>query len=308
MNILVTGGAGFIASHVADALIAEGHAVVVVDNLTSGRRQNVNPAAVFYPTDIRSAEIGGIMKRHAIDAVIHHAAQMDIRKSVADPCYDASVNILGSLNLLESCRQTGVKRFMFASTGGAVYGEQERFPADESHPTNPMSPYGIAKLAVEKYLWYYHRIHGLHYNALRYANVYGPRQNPEGEAGVIAIFASRMFAGEQPVINGPGTQTRDYVYVGDVVRANLAVLRHDQAGAFNVGTGVETDVNRLFHLIREYTGSKCREIHGPAKQGEQERSVLDTGKIQRVLGWRQKVSLEEGLRLTVESFRPSDPR
>jgi UDP-glucose 4-epimerase len=303
MNILVTGGAGFIASHVADACCSAGHRVSIVDDLSMGRMENVNPAAEFHKLDIRSAAVIDLFRKQHFDIVIHHAAQMDIRKSVDDPAFDASVNILGSINLLECCRITGVQKFIFASSGGAVYGEQERFPADESHATNPCSPYGIAKLAVEKYLYYYKDVYGIRYIGLRYANVYGPRQNPQGEAGVVAIFGSRMLEGTSLTINGDGTQTRDYVFVDDVVAANMAVLNYGTSAVFNVGTGIETDVNTLFHLLNSLTGGKAREQHGPAKKGEQQRSVLDTSRLSSLFGWKPGVQLEEGLKRTVEFFR-----
>lgn len=303
MKILVTGGAGFIASHVADACIAVGHDVVVVDNLSMGKRENVNPKAKFFQMDIRDKAICKIFNDERFDAVIHHAAQMDVRKSVEDPQFDASVNIIGTINLLECCKATGVQKFLFASTGGAIYGEQEYFPADEAHPVRPVSPYGISKLAIEKYLFYYNIEFKVQYIALRYANVYGPRQNPHGEAGVVAIFTKKMLAGDQPIINGDGKQTRDYVYVDDVVRANIFALTHDQSDVFNVGTGIETDVNQLFRSLNTLTGSRCKELHGAAKKGEQQRSVLECSRIQKTFGWKPTVSLEEGLKRTVEFFR-----
>jgi UDP-glucose 4-epimerase len=302
LKILITGGAGFIASHVADACINAGHSVVIVDDLSSGILENVNSKAKFIKIDIRDAGIKEIFEREKFDAVIHHAAQMDVRKSVDDPKFDATVNIVGSINLLESAKNYGVPKFIFASTGGAIYGEQDYFPADEQHPVRPMSPYGIAKLAVEKYLFYYNAVFGLQYVALRYANVYGPRQNPHGEAGVVAIFASKMLDGKQPVINGSGTQTRDYVFVSDVVRANLLALNFSQSDIFNVGTSIESDVNTLFHHIRELSGSKCKDLHADAKKGEQLRSVLEIKKINQILGWTPSISLKDGLNLTVEYF------
>jgi UDP-glucose 4-epimerase len=303
MKILVTGGAGFIASHVADACIAGGNTVVIVDDLSMGKMANVNPKARFEKTDIRDESLGDLFRAEKFDVVIHHAAQMDVRKSVEDPAFDASVNILGTLNVLENCRKTGVKKFIFASTGGAIYGEQDYFPADEKHPARPISPYGIAKLAVEKYLHYYDKIHGLRYVSLRYGNVYGPRQNPHGEAGVIAIFTQKLLAGAQPVINGDGLQTRDYVYVADVVAANMFALAHQGSGVFNVGTGTETDVVTLFRSLNELTGAACRETHGPAKKGEQTRSVIDAGLLIRTAGWKASTNLRDGLRKTVEYFR-----
>lgn len=303
MKILVTGGAGFIASHVADAYIRDGHAVVVMDDLSTGRRENVNPGAQFIQMDIRDEKVRGVFEKERFDVVNHHAAQMDVRKSVADPLYDASINISGSLNLLENCRAFGVKKFLFASTGGAIYGEQDYFPADERHPVRPLSPYGISKLSIEKYLFFYERAHGLSHVILRYANVYGPRQNPHGEAGVVAIFTTRMLEAKQPVINGDGRQTRDYVYVGDVVTANVQALSQKGSDIFNIGTGVETDVNTLFAQLRKLTNSSCRDDHGPAKKGEQQRSVLDSLKAREILGWKPRTDLRTGLEQTVGYFR-----
>jgi len=300
VNILVTGGAGFIGSHIADGLIAEGHSVTIVDDLSMGKKENLNADAEFFQLDIRSDRLGNIFKDDQFDAVVHQAAQMDVRKSVDDPLFDASVNIGGTLNLLESCRDHGVNKFIFASTGGAIYGEQEYFPADEIHPARPMSPYGIAKLSSEKYLSYYFIVHGIQYVSLRYANVYGPRQNPHGEAGVVAIFTNKMLAGEHPLINGDGKQTRDYVYVSDVVKANLLALTYDKPGIFNVGTGIETDVNTLFKSLRELTHSKCEEKHGPPKAGEQSRSAVDSSSLGQAFGWKPGTTLQEGLPKTVE--------
>jgi UDP-glucose 4-epimerase len=304
LNILVTGGAGFIGSHVVDEYIRLGHRVAIIDNLSTGRRININPSATLYEVDIRDAgEVQRIFERERFDLLNHHAAQMDVRRSVEDPVYDASVNILGALTLLECCVRTGVPRVIFASSGGAIYGEQEYFPADESHPTRPISPYGVAKLTTEQYLFYYQYVHGIESVSLRYANIYGPRQNPEGEAGVVAIFATRFLSQQQPVINGDGLQTRDYVYVSDVVRANVLALNCPGSQVFNIATGVETDVNQLFMYLKVATGSSAEERHGPAKKGEQRRSVLSSKKIETMLGWRPIVSIEEGLRQTVEYFR-----
>ena len=303
MRILVTGGAGFIGSHIAEAFVREGHEVSIVDDLSSGREEQVPQGARFYRLDIRSPELRAVFATEKPEVLCHHAAQMDVRRSVADPGYDASVNILGLLNLMELGRQYGLRRVLFASTGGAIYGEQEVFPCPETHPTEPVSPYGVAKLASERYLHFYSVQYGISWVGLRYANVYGPRQNPHGEAGVVAIFTEKLLRGEQPVIHGDGLQTRDYVYVGDLVRANLLALESDYCGPLNLGTGKETDVNTLFHLLCELTGVTLPERHGPAKPGEQRRSCIDSGLAERVLGWRPEVELSEGLRRTVEFFR-----
>jgi UDP-glucose 4-epimerase len=303
MRILVTGGAGFIASHVTDAFVAGGHQVAVVDDLSSGKRENLNPRATVYQLDVQDPAIADVFRREQPEALCHHAAQMDVRRSVADPVFDARVNILGLLNLLENGRHHGLKRVLFSSTGGAIYGEQDVFPCPETHKTEPLSPYGVAKLASERYLFFYSVTYGISYAALRYANVYGPRQNPHGEAGVIAIFTEKLLRGEQPVVNGDGKQTRDYVYVGDLVRANLAALTAEFSGAVNLGTGIETDVNTLFHHLCTLCGATAPERHGPAKPGEQQRSVIDNALAGRVLGWRPQVRLEDGLLETVEFFR-----
>jgi UDP-glucose 4-epimerase len=304
MKILVTGGAGFIASHIVDAYLQRGHDVSILDNLSTGRKKNINPRATFHEADLRDADsVRDIFGKGRFDVVNHHAAQMDVRRSVADPVYDASVNIIGVLTILEAAVKTGVRRVLFASSGGAIYGEQDYFPADERHPTRPISPYGVSKLSTEAYLFYYGAVHGLASTCLRYANVYGPRQNPEGEAGVVAIFTTKMLKGEQPLINGEGTQTRDYVFVEDIVRANVLALEAKGSGVYNVGTGIETDVNYLFREIKAATGSSCAEKHAEGKKGEQMRSVLDHGKIRKELGWTPSVTIAEGLRLTVAAFR-----
>jgi UDP-glucose 4-epimerase len=303
LNILATGGAGFIGSHVVDACINEGHYVVVIDDCSTGRRENVNPGAEFIQLDIRSGRVGNVFEDTPFDAVIHHAAQMDVRKSVADPLSDAGVNILGTLNLLANCAAHRVGRFIFASTGGAIYGEQVSFPADENHPLNPVSPYGVSKLAAEKYLHYFQTAGAVKCLSLRYGNVYGPRQNPDGEAGVIAIFAKKLLAGTQPLIHGDGKQTRDYVYVDDVVKSVLLALPSTTTGAFNIGTGTETTVNQVFAILRELTGSEFKETHGPAKAGEQRRSVLECSAAKRALGWTPQTPLKDGLARTVEFFR-----
>ena len=307
MQILVTGGAGFIGSHVVDAYIDAGHSVVVVDDLSTGRRENVNPKAHFFHIDIRSNELASIFEMYPIEIINHHAAQMDVRKSVADPQFDASINIVGMLNLMENAVRSRVKKVIFASTGGAIYGEQDYFPADEDHATRPLSPYGIAKLATEKYLYYYKEVHGLSSVILRYANIYGPRQNPHGEAGVVAIFSDKLLRDEQPMINGDGHQTRDYVFIGDVVKANVLALTVQNSEIFNIGTGIETDVNTLYASIQVALGTHKPEVHTQAKKGEQLRSVISSKKIERLLGWKPSVTIDDGLVTTVEFFRSRKP-
>lgn len=303
MKILVTGGAGFIGSHLVDGFLNAGHDVVIVDNLKMGRMENVNPEAKFYLMDIKAKELEKVFQMEKPDIICHHAAQMDVRMSVADPIFDAETNILGTLNLLQLGTRFGVKKVLFASTGGAAYGEQEIFPCDETHPTNPLSPYGITKLTTEKYLFYYEHEFGLSYVVLRYSNVYGPRQNPLGEAGVVAIFTHKLLSGEQPIINGDGKQTRDYVYVGDVVRANLKALTFNKNEIFNIGTGIETDVNNIFQLLNKLTKKNVEENHGPAKKGEQRKSVISFQKAEKMLEWKPEIDLEEGLKRTVKFFQ-----
>lgn len=293
MNVLVTGGAGFIGSNVVDLLISEGHGVCIIDDLSSGRRGYVNDNAYFYEIDI-SDDVGKIVKDEGIECVIHHAAQIQVRKSIEDPVFDAKVNIQGSLNLLESCRD--VKKFIFASTGGAIYGEPEYLPTDESQPEKPLSPYGVSKLAFEKYLHVYDEIYGLDYVSLRYGNVYGPRQDPHGEAGVVAIFANKMLKGESPTINGDGKQTRDFVYVEDVAKSNLLALKKSgKEKVINIGTGKETSVNEVFETIQKSLGTDIEPVHGPPIKGEVEKSCLDVQRAKKELGWQAEVSLEEGI-------------
>jgi len=308
MKILVTGGAGFIGSHVVDAYMGAGHEVVVIDDLSSGRAENVNPKARLVRLDIRDPAARHVVVQERPDVLNHHAAQMDVRRSVADPIFDADVNVLGFINLLEGARAVGVKRLLFASSGGAVYGEQENLPATEKHNTAPVSPYGVSKRAGEDYLFYYYVNYGMPYVAMRYANVYGPRQDPHGEAGVVAIFAERLLSGARPIINGDGTQTRDYVFVGDVAAANLAALDGSFVGPVNIGTGIETDVNSLFRLLSQAAGSTARAVHGPAKPGEQRRSVVDPGLARQVLGWMPRVRLEDGLGQVMAFFGGRGPQ
>jgi len=303
MKVLVTGGAGFIGSHLVDRLILEGHEAVVVDNLVTGKRRNINRAARFYKMDVQSWRLERIFRNERPNVVMHLAAQMDVRKSVEDPMFDAQVNVLGTLNVLQQAVKHGVRKVIFSSSGGAIYGEQETYPAPESHVLKPLSPYGLSKLCGEQYLSYFQRVSGLQAVSLRYANVYGPRQDPEGEAGVVAIFIQKMLNNEQAVINGNGRQTRDFVFVEDVVEANLAMMGQETQGTYNVGTGVETSINDLFRILVQHTGSTCKEMHGPAKKGEQARSVIDCTKLRQEVSWEPKADLSEGLKKTVEYFR-----
>jgi UDP-glucose 4-epimerase len=303
LKVLVTGGAGFIGSNVADGLISEGYETVIVDDLSNGHQENIPQKAKFYRADIRESGLEEVFKKERPDTVIHNAAQLSVRISVEDPLKDAGINIIGGLNLIEISRRYGVKKIIFASSGGTIYGEQEKFPADESHPEKPVSPYGVAKLSTEHYLYCYYRIYGLEYISLRYANIYGPRQDPYGEAGVVAIFSKRILEGRPPIINGDGLQTRDYTYVGDVVRVNLAAVKSDFVGPVNIGTGVETDVVTLFNILKSVSGKDVEAEQGPPKSGEQRRSVLDCSLAEKVFGWKPEVSIEEGLKLTYDWFK-----
>jgi UDP-glucose 4-epimerase len=304
MNILVTGGAGFIGSHMAARHIADGHRIVVVDNLSTGRREKVPAGARFVEADVADADLEPVLREEKIDAVSHHAAQIDVRHSVSDPLDDARSNVLGSLAVFEACRRAGVRRVLFASTGGALYGEpQGGRPAREDHPTDPVSPYGCAKLSIEKYLHYYSVIHGFEVRVLRYANVYGPGQNGMGEAGVVAIFAEAILDGRTPKIRGDGEQTRDYVFVGDVVEAAARALESGRSGTWNVGTGVETSVNRLFELIARALDYRKPPERVPLPPGEQRRSVLDGSGARREFGLPEWTPLERGIEVTAEAFR-----
>lgn len=313
MRILVTGGAGFLGSHIVDGLLAEGHEVTVVDNLSTGKRENLNTKAEFYEMDICNSDLERVFQEGKFDYVDHHAAQIDVRHSVADPVFDARVNILGLLNLLENCRKYSLKGFVIASSGGVVYGEPQKLPVPEKYPKGPQSPYGVSKLASEFYLNYYAQVMGLPYITLRYGNVFGPRQDPLGEAGVIAIFGLKMLKGEIPTIFGNGEQLRDYVYVGDVVQANLRAIEHLQKGfscysaggcainnfAYNIGTGKGTSVNELFALLKNTICFKGDPLYGPERTGELKRIYLDISKAREELGWQPEMGLYEGLQLTV---------
>lgn len=305
MKVLVTGGAGFIASHIVDAYVARGDEVTVVDNLSSGRRENVNPKAHLQVADLRQPATIDSLRGRNFDIVNHHAAQIDVRVSVADPAADAELNIVATLRLFEAMRAEGVKKIIFASSGGATYGEPLYAPQDEKHPTRPVSPYGCAKLAIDQYLFFYKTVYGLKSVSLRYGNVYGPRQRKDGEAGVVAIFGGAMLEGQTPRINGDGRQTRDYVFVHDVVRANMAASERDLEGVYNVGTGVETSVNELYDELRRAIGFDRDAEHGPAKPGEQMRSVLDAAKLRTEGGLPSFVTLRDGFAETVAWLRMS---
>jgi UDP-glucose 4-epimerase len=309
MNTLVTGGAGFVGSHVVDRLLAAGDRVDIVDDLSTGRAALVPPDARLHVLDIRSERLAAVLAAVRPEVVVHLAAQMDVRRSVADPLFDASVNVLGTLNLLECCRKVSVRRVVFASSGGAIYGDTDLIPTPEDHPERPASPYGVAKLAGERYLAVWTTLTGATAFALRYANVYGPRQNPRGEAGVVAIFSARMLDGQPCVVNGDGEQTRDYVYVEDVAEATVrAVRRADLDGVANVGTGRETTVNQLYRCLATVAGITAPPRHGPAKAGEQRRSALDVARAATVLGWTPRTSLEDGLGRTFAHFRAGAAR
>jgi len=311
MKILVTGGAGFVGSHLVDRLIKENHKVVVIDNLSTGRKINLNKKAKFYKIDICSPRISEIFKKEKPQIIFHYAAQIDVRKSVENPIEDAKINILGSLNIIQSFYKLisnihypiSKAKFIFASTGGAIYGDADVIPTPENYPAKPLTPYGITKLSIEKYLDYYYKIFGLPFISLRLANVYGPRQNSKGEAGVVAIFIDKMLTDKQPIINGSGQQTRDFVYVSDVIEVNILAMKKNKVGVFNIGTAKETDINTIFRKLKKMTNSKCRKVHGLAKFAEQKRSCLDFQKAKKELGWKPKYSLEKGLETTINWFR-----
>jgi len=304
LKVLITGGAGFIGSNVADGLLEKSYEVIIIDDLSNGKKENIPEQAKFYKCDIRDKKIHSILKSEKPDIVIHNAAQLSVRISVENPLMDADINIIGGLNVINACNAYNVKKIIFASSGGTVYGEQKYFPADEKHPTNPISPYGVAKLATENYLYYFYKTYGLKYISLRYGNIYGPRQDPYGEAGVVAIFSSKILKGKNPTINGDGLQTRDYVYVGDAVSANLKAIESNFVGPLNIGTAKETNVVELFKILKEVSGKDdIEEVHGPPKEGEQRRCQLSYELAKKVLGWQPEVSIEEGLKLTYNWFK-----
>ena len=303
MNILVTGGAGFIGSHIVNTYIEAGHCVTVIDNLSSGRLQFLNPKAKFYEIDNLDPKITEVLKSEKINAINHHAAQIAVSESLSNPLFDANSNIIGTLQLLQCAVSLDIEKFIFASTGGAIYGEQIYFPANEDHPCQPLSPYGISKLSAENYLKFYNEKFGLSTTVLRYSNVFGPHQNPHGEAGVVAIFCERLMKDQKPVICGDGEQTRDFISVRDIAQANLIALDHSCTGKFNVATGNETSINSLAECLLRVSGKKISADHGSARQGDQSRSVIDYKNFHDGFGWQPKVSLEQGLVETYNFFK-----
>ena len=304
MRILVTGGAGFIGSNVVDGLLARGHEVAVFDDLSSGRREFVDPRATLFEGDLaRPEDVERCIAEFRPEVVDHHAAQIDVRKSVSDPIHDARTNVLGSIGLLQSCSRHAVRKVIYASTGGALYGEGRQLPATEDHPVNPEAPYGISKHTVEHYLYLWKLLHGLDYTVLRYPNVYGPRQNPHGEAGVNAIFIGMMLHGERPRIFGTGEQVRDYVFVGDIVAANLLALDRGAGQMLNIGTGVGTSVLDIVRTINEVLGTRIEPILEAARAGEIQRIYLDASRAKAELGWVPTVSFREGLKRTIDWHR-----
>ena len=303
MKVLVTGGAGFIGSHIVDAMINEGHEVVIADNLSTGQRQNINPKARFYEVNICDPALERVFKLENPQIVCHQAAQTVISRSVSEPIFDANVNILGSLNLISSCLRYGVKKVIYASSGGAVYGEPKYLPVDEKHPVDPLSQYGASKHTVEHYLHLYWLQHGLEYVSLRYPNVCGPRQNPSGEAGVVAIFTGQMLRGERPTIFGKGDKTRDYTYVSDIARANVLAMSAGKIGIYNLGTGVETSDQQIFDMIAQNVGYKEAPDYAPVRKGEIYRICLNFSRAQAEFGWQPLVSLKEGLAQTVAFYK-----
>ena len=304
MKILITGGAGFIGSSIAESYIFAGHEVGVVDDLSAGKRENLPASARFFFGDIGdNAFLENVFEEMRPDVVSHHAAQMDIRRSLREPQFDANINIIGSLSVLERCVRFGVEKLIFASSGGAIYGEPGTLPATEATAGMPISHYGVSKLAVERYLHAYHRLYGLRYCALRYANVYGPRQNPHGEAGVVAIFAGQMLRGETCTIFGDGSKTRDYIFIEDVVRANLLALNRGECQVFNIGRGIQVSDAEMFETIRRAVGIANQPRFAPHRRGEVQHICLDSSSASRVFGWEPEVGLSEGIGKTIAHIR-----
>ena len=303
MKVLVTGGAGFIGSHVVDKMLEAGHDVVIVDNLSTGRKENLNPNAKFYQVDIRSPELREVFEKERPEVISHHAAQIDVRKSVNDPLFDADVNILGSIKLAQLAVEFNTRKIIYISSGGAVYGEPVYLPCDEEHPVKPLCPYGASKYAFEMYLYLFNQNFDLDYTIIRYPNVYGPRQDPLGEAGVVAIFTGQMLDDEQVTIYGTGEQVRDYVFVADCAAANVLALNKGSKGTFNIGSGVGTTVNQIFTFLKKITNYQKEPIYAPPRLGETFKIFLDATKAKKHLGWSQTIDLEEGLKRTVDFIR-----
>ena len=304
MNILVTGGAGFIGSHIADVFIGKGAKVIIIDNLSTGRKENINKKAKFYKMDICSPSVEQVFMREKIDIVNHHAAQINVMEAVKDPVFDARINIVGSLNILENCVKYKVKKIIFASSGGAIYGEgNDTLPFNEFNQPLPISPYGISKFTVEQYLKYYQELYNLNYTILRYSNVYGERQNPEGEAGVISIFTLRMLKGINPIIYGDGKQLRDYVYVGDVVRANLLAINKGTNQILNIGTGIPTSVNVLYKKLKKIIKFSGRPRYESCRKGEILKNYLNISKARKILKWTPEINLEQGLKSCLDYYK-----
>jgi len=306
MKVLVTGGAGFIGSNVVDLFIKNGHDVVIVDDLSTGRRANINSRAKFYEMDIRDPGMREIFASERPEIVDHHAAQIDVRRSVSDPRFDADVNLLGSIQLAELAHEFGVRKFIYISSGGAIYGEPVYLPCDEAHPVQPLAPYGASKYTFELYLYLYKETYGLDYTILRYANVYGPRQDPLGEAGVVAIFTGQMLHNKPVTINGTGEQVRDYVFVSDCADANLISLQEGSGGVYNLGSGIGTTVNQIFKQLKAITGYSLEPAYGPAKAGETFKIYLDSTHVKDELDWEPTVGLEDGLSSTVKYFKNTE--
>ena len=302
MKVLVTGGAGFIGSHLVDRLVEDGHDVIILDNLSTGKRENLNPKAIFNQIDISEDDLEPIFKKGKFEVLFHLAAQVDVRQSVADPIFDLKTNVIGTLNLLECSKKFGVKKFIFASSGGVIYGETQK-PAKETDPPRPISPYGVSKLTGEHYLQYYGKEYGIPFTILRYANVYGPHQDPFGEAGVVAIFSRQMIRCENPTIYGFGKMVRDYVFVGDVVEATVKAMKKGKNEVLNIGTGIKTTGKDLFQKMKEITGFSGTPIFKPARPGELNKSVLNVSKARKILGWKPKTPLDEGILKTVDWFK-----
>ena len=304
-KIIVTGGAGFIGSHIVDSLVDGINKVFVIDDLSSGSKENINQKAEFIKCDISTGEVQSIIKQIQPDIIVHLAAQMSVSESMKDPVKDVNINITGLINILSACPQDKMPYIVFSSTGGALYGEQDEFPAPETHPIRPTSVYGLSKFASEKYLELWQRVYGLKFGVVRFANVYGPRQNPHGEAGVVAIFSKLLLENKTPKIFGTGEFTRDYVYVADVVEAVNKLISREQSGVYNIGTGIETSVNKIYKKLLEVSGLDIEPIYAPQRAGDQTRSAISSEKAKKELGWYAKVEITQGLKETFEWFKKS---